>query len=120
MFKVGDVIALDGYPHKYRIDRVNNDGTYSYTCITDKDAKGKHTFGNNYKILYTIKGNNMLKEIGSDVQQFVKDNRNVVYTIALVVLVDHFVFGGSFREKLKQMMDKLLNKCQEKLDQKAS
>lgn len=48
--------------------------------------------------------------------EFVSEHRNVIYTIALVVLADHFLFDGKFREKLKGLVDKMLCKAEKQLD----
>lgn len=64
------------------------------------------------KQLPVVKGHNMLKEIASDMREFIKQNRSVIYTVALVALVDHFVFEGAFRTRLKALVDKFLTKAE--------
>ena len=59
----------------------------------------------------------MFKEMVSDVRGFVHENRFVIYTIAVVFLVDHFFFKGTFRERLRATIEKLVCKCEEKINQ---
>ncbi len=57
-----------------------------------------------------------MKEIINDLKKFVSEHRNIIYTVALVALADHFLFDGKFREKLKGLVDKMLNKAEKQLD----
>lgn len=56
------------------------------------------------------KGSNMLQ----DIRSYVKENRQVLYTVAFIVALDHFVFNGAFRERLKGLVDGMLKKVEEK------
>lgn len=58
----------------------------------------------------------MINDIFADLKQTVKDNRKTLYSIALVVLLDHFVFKGFFREKLKAMFGKVVGCLETKVD----
>lgn len=62
-----------------------------------------------------IKKESYMKEILADARNFIKEHRTVIYTVALVVLVDHFVFKGQFREKLKDLVGKFLKKAEDQL-----
>ena len=48
-------------------------------------------------------------------KKYFKKNEDTIYTIGIIVLVDHFVFNGLFREKLKSLMDGLIYKTEKKL-----
>lgn len=55
--------------------------------------------------------NNML----NDLRSYVKDNRQLLYTIALVVALDHFLFNGAFRERIKGLVESLLSSAEKKI-----
>lgn len=93
--------------------------TYGVTIQWDQGYKLPKQYKHDDEILNFIKlieGDNVLKEIGSDVKTFVKDNRQVIYTMAFVLLVDHLVFGGAFRDKLKELVNKLIGKVEKQLE----
>jgi hypothetical protein len=124
MFIIGDIVTTNKYPGiKAIVKRVNCiSQNYTFEIINkyniwDAGYIWEVPINENkwYKISKS-KGDNMLKEVSKDVKQFVSDNRNVVYTIALIVLVDHFLLGGKFRERLTAMCEKLLNKAEAKVD----
>ena len=54
----------------------------------------------------------MVSDVMKDVSGFVKDNRNVIYWMAVAFLADHFFFGGAFRERLKACVDKMIGKVE--------
>ena len=56
------------------------------------------------------RGSNMLQ----DIRAYIKDNRQVLYTVAFIVALDHFVFNGAFRERLKGLVDGMLKRVEEK------
>lgn len=60
-------------------------------------------------------GKNVLKEVFSDLRGYVKDNRELVYTIAFLFIIDHLIFDGAFRERFKGLVDRLLGKAEAKL-----
>ncbi len=62
-----------------------------------------------------MKNENMIKSIITDVKQFISDNRNIVYTIAAVILVDQFFLKGQLTEKVKSICEKVLSKIENKL-----
>ena len=42
-------------------------------------------------------------------KKYLEKNRDMFFTIGIVLLLDHFVFGGAFREKLKGIIDGFLD-----------
>lgn len=58
-----------------------------------------------------VEGKNML----NDLRSYVKDNRQLLYTIALVVALDHFLFNGAFRERIKGLVESLLSSAEKKI-----
>ena len=43
-------------------------------------------------------------------KQYLEKNRDIFFTIGIVLILDHFVFGGAFREKLRAIVDSFLDK----------
>jgi len=65
------------------------------------------------QVLHPIKEHrNMLKGLFEDLRIYLKENRDMVYTIGLVLLVDHFVFEGAFRDRLKRLVEGFLTKAE--------
>ena len=60
---------------------------------------------------------NMVKEVVQDLKSFIKDHKSTIYLIAVLLIVDHFVFNGSMKEKLKSMMQNLVGKVENKLNE---
>lgn len=64
-------------------------------------------------------GVKMLGSIGQDVKDFVRENKSVIYWIAIVMVVDHYFFQNAFRDKLKDLIHKVLGKVDAQLDVKS-
>jgi hypothetical protein len=62
----------------------------------------------------------MLKEVAGDLREFVKQHRSVIYTVALVALVDHFCFNGALRGRIKTLLENMLSKAEAKINNGAS
>lgn len=58
----------------------------------------------------------MLKTVGSDFKTFLTDNKSVIYTIAVLFLMDQLLFQGAFRERLHSLMNKFLGKVESQID----
>jgi len=56
---------------------------------------------------------------GSTMTKYVKEyfeaHKDTVFTVALIVLLDHFILGGALRDKIKAMVEKLINGAEKKL-----
>lgn len=108
-------------------------------CQHIGDSHHTLTLGQRYKILsedddsyyvalgkgrggWYVKKECFAKEISNggnmfdSVKEYVKENRSILMTIGVALLVDHLVFGGAFREKVKSIIDSMLNTAQKKLD----
>ncbi len=57
-----------------------------------------------------------MKELLTDAKTFVKEHKSVFYWVAIVALADHFVFKGAFREKLKEVVNKLIGKLEKQVE----
>ena len=60
-----------------------------------------------------------MKEIITDIREFIKENRNVIYWVIAVLLLDHFIFEGKFREKIKNVVEGCLNKVEKQINKPA-
>jgi len=56
----------------------------------------------------------MLKELLGDLRGYIRDNRDLIFSIAFVLVLDEFVFKGAFRERLKAVIEGVLKKVENK------
>ena len=49
------------------------------------------------------------------IKGYFKKHEETCMTLAIIILVDHFIFNGSFRQKIKDLVDGLLTKTSKKL-----
>ena len=70
------------------------------------------------EIANATKGKSMLSDISKDVKGFITDNRQIIYWMALIFLLDHFFFAGAFRERLKGLAEKMLGKVEKQIEAK--
>lgn len=62
------------------------------------------------------KEGNMLSEVAKDMRGFVKEHKSMIYWVLVLFMLDHFFFQGSFKAKLKSMMDNLVGKIESKIN----
>ena len=60
----------------------------------------------------------MFKEIANDTKDFVKENRVIIYWVAVLFLADHFFFKGAFKDRLHAMVQKMLGKMETHIEEK--
>ena len=58
----------------------------------------------------------MFKEGVEDVKGFVKENRYVLYWVSLILLADHFIFGGELRGKIQALFNSIIDKVNSKIN----
>lgn len=58
----------------------------------------------------------MLSEVAKDMRGFVKEHKSMIYWVLVLFMLDHFFFQGSFKAKLKSMMDNLVGKIESKIN----
>ena len=63
----------------------------------------------------SIKGGNMFKEMFGGLKKYVNEHQETIYTIAIALLVDRFVFGGAFQERIKGIVEGFLSKAENKV-----
>lgn len=68
------------------------------------------------KPMNTDSNSGALSTILSDAKSFVRENRNVIYTVVTVILIDKFVLEGRFTERIRSLVDRLLGRVEKKVD----
>lgn len=56
--------------------------------------------------------------IMSGLKEYFEKNKDLIYSIGLIVLVDHFIFKGAFREKIKAMVETFCTKTHAMIEAK--
>lgn len=67
--------------------------------------------------LKKLKETNMVTEVVQDAKKFIKDHKSTIYVVAILLVVDHFMFNGAMKEKLKAIMQNLIGKVEAKLNE---
>lgn len=80
--------------------------------ITFEDAVTKETTTKKSK----LEVERMFKDGVEDVKGFVKENRYVLYWVSLILLADHFIFGGSMRDKIQVMFNSIIDTVNAKIN----
>lgn len=86
--------------------------TGSYRCgeLYIIDARGKEwNVSSEVECFKQIEGENSMM---NQVKTYFNKHQEAIFTIALLVLIDHFVFHGVFREKIKGMVEKFVDGVQ--------
>lgn len=60
-------------------------------------------------------GGNMFKELTGGLKKYVNEHQEMIYTIAIALLIDRFVFGGAFQERIKGIVEGFLSKAESKV-----
>jgi hypothetical protein len=55
---------------------------------------------------------NMNNTVTSDIKNFVKEHRQIIYWVVLALIVDHLFLNGQLRSKIKNIIQGLLNKAE--------
>lgn len=56
------------------------------------------------------------KSIMKAFRDYLEQHKNMIFTVVLALLADHYVFNGIFREKIKSLINKLLDKAHCQID----
>ena len=59
----------------------------------------------------------MVTEVLKDTKQFIREHKATIYWVAVLLIADHFLFNGAFKEKLKNIMNSLVGKVESKLNE---
>ena len=96
-------LTLNGV--KYEFDSIENAIKFSESVIKSDAQK-------------PLEKRPMLKEIGTDLKGFISENRTIIYWMAVLFLLDHFFFNGSFLERLKGLMERMIGRVEKHIDKK--
>jgi hypothetical protein len=55
---------------------------------------------------------NMNNTVTSDIKNFIKEHRQIIYWVVLALIVDHVFLNGQLRAKIKNIIQSLLNKAE--------
>ncbi len=92
---------------------MNDDSGDSY-CYMDFTS-GERII-NEFKEYKKQKEGGKMKEIVEDIKSYIKDNKSIIYTVLLIVVLDHVFLGGKLRHKLEDMLGGALDTIKGKLD----
>lgn len=53
------------------------------------------------------------------VKSYIDEHKNIIFTLGLVILVDHFLFKGALRERIKTSIEGVLTKVENKFHKEA-
>jgi hypothetical protein len=57
----------------------------------------------------------VFREIATDIKTFIKENKSLIYFIAFALLLDHFLFHGALKARLHAMIEKLMQRVENKV-----
>lgn len=58
----------------------------------------------------------LMGTIVSDIKNFIKEHRAMIYGSVVILLIDHFFLGGKLKEKVRSMAEKLLGSVEKRID----
>ena len=61
------------------------------------------------------KGKGMFRQMVDDVRSFMNEHRFVIYTVAIIFLIDHFFLKGVFRDRLQGIIERMVGKVEQKI-----
>lgn len=83
---------------------------------SQQNIPGSLTYYKNNHEVYKEEVKPVLKGSFMDsLRNYLNNHKDLIYTLILAFLADHYVLGGAFREKIKAVVEKLLDKAQQKI-----
>lgn len=99
-----------------KVKEVNTGKLGTFYIISEKyivmDNKGGSIFG---------RGKDMLGNVTGEVKDFIGENKSLLYTLAVIFVVDYYIFNGKFKDKLENIFKTVIDKAStiiEKADKK--
>jgi hypothetical protein len=89
--------------HPYYIVLVGSTSTLKFSDPADRDRAMND-------LIEETK--NMNNTVTSDIKNFVKEHRQIIYWVVLALIVDHVFLNGQLRVKIKNIIQSLLNKAE--------
>ena len=102
----GKIVAISGT----RLSIKRDDGTNGNGADGAYYADINNDVGKIRVIKSKLEVDKLIKEGIKDVKGFVKENRAVIYWVSLILLADHFIFKGQFKNKLKSTFNALIDR----------
>ena len=84
--------------------------TWKYKTQKERDENFDRVIAALHKTNTNTRRNKM-----DSVKDYFKKNQDAFITIAIIVLLDNFLFEGKFRERIKSMIENVLTKTEKKL-----
>lgn len=110
-----DYSSSGGYNYKITVDGY---GALYFKDVLDRDLAFEKYFINNSPTTISTENNktNKMNTITEDIKSFIKEHKNVIYYIVIILLVDHFFLNGKLREKTQALIEKLLGNVEKKIN----
>lgn len=121
-YKVGDLIEVVALPSDSASGELTKGSLYTVLSIPYPGAvvifnnRGMHWIINTSFIKHALNKQTKGPAMLDTVKDYLKENKSIIMTIAVALIVDHLVFGGAFREKVKALVNGLLDKAQNNLE----
>lgn len=136
ILNTAQIVSLYGRPAQYspRLDAYVNDAGQQVSATEFMKYNSYYLPKHQYESLYdtfmaqraaasaeakdkvTIKVNKPEGKLMDAFKSYLSKNSGVIFTVAFVVLIDHFVFNGTFRDKIKSLVDGFLNKAAKQVE----
>ena len=101
----GEVVAIAGTELSIKRDDGASGTGIGGTYYVDINNKAKIRI-----IKSKLEVDKLIKEGVKDVKGFIKENRAVIYWVSLILLADHFIFKGQFKNKLRSTFNALIDR----------
>jgi hypothetical protein len=98
---------MDGRSMMYKVPLRAMDGRRKVYRRTQETIKPMNT--------NLVKKENTMKE---SIMTYVKENKNIIMTVVLVIIIDKLVFKGAFTNRLKGIVERFLGQAEEQLEKK--
>lgn len=107
-------VTIDGTDFYY------TDSNSNY-CEQEDFKKWQEIRDKDYEAIYElINGISKPPEGGSqmlaNIKDYFKKHQEIFITLGIIILIDHFLFNGAFREKIKDTVEKLLKGVEKKVN----
>ena len=103
--KVGDLVYGIHGDASYKAELISIKGSEVIVLPDGKNGRSSPIVTDISKLTKTERTFNM-----DSFKAYLENHRDVFFTIGIVLVLDHFIFSGVFREKLKNIIDSLLDK----------
>jgi len=119
VFKKGDVLRVIGKSNGQVAATIGDIIVVDYIDIYGRVIATAKT-GSSYRwddedLEYVNKSKGEIKMLKS-LKKYYEDHQDIILTVGVVVLLDHFLFGGALRAKIQTTIEKLLSGVEKKVE----